>query len=104
MAKGSERSALKLAMQDANMSQKEVAQRLGVTPGTISNWLKGSAIVDHQIKALCELLNISADVIVFNRYRDPLEYESEFIGLYRKLTLRCRAAIVQVMRAMLSDG
>lgn len=57
---------LKAARVNAGFSQKEAAERLGVSNKTLCNWEKGSSFPDaQQIKAICELYQVSYDNIIF---------------------------------------
>lgn len=51
--------------QNANMTQEELALRLGVTPQAISKWERGQSLPDISLLAeLCKALNMSADVLL----------------------------------------
>lgn len=94
------REALWQAMQDADVTGKEIAAALGLTEGRYSQLLNGRPIKEDQIKIICEVLAICADVIIFDRPHTPAdEYEAEFIKLYRtKLNQTQRIRFVQFMR------
>ena len=48
--------------QNANMTQEELALRMGVTPQAISKWERGQSLPDLSIfTELCRALNVSAD-------------------------------------------
>ncbi|MBE9117100.1 helix-turn-helix transcriptional regulator [Lusitaniella coriacea LEGE 07157] len=50
-----------------NLTQKQVADRLGVTVTTVKNWEAGRYIPKlylEQTKALCDLLKLSLDELV----------------------------------------
>lgn len=45
-----------------NMSQEELAEMLGVSRQTISNWENGKAVLDaEKLAALCSVFDVSAD-------------------------------------------
>lgn len=49
------------------MSQKTVAERLGVTKRTVSNWENGRCLCSMKtFKKLCELYGVSMDDIFLN--------------------------------------
>jgi transcriptional regulator with XRE-family HTH domain len=57
---------LAAARVNAGLTQKEVADRLGVSNKTICSWEKGKSFPDpQQIDILCELYGISYDNIIF---------------------------------------
>ena len=51
--------------QNANMTQEELALRMGVTPQAISKWERGQSLPDLSIfTELCKALNVSADKLL----------------------------------------
>ena len=51
--------------QNANMTQEELALRMGVTPQAISKWERGQSLPDISLLAeLCKALNVSADLLL----------------------------------------
>ena len=61
--------------QNANMTQEELALRIGVTPQAISKWERGQSLPDISLLAeLCKALHVSADVLL------GLECRSESVG------------------------
>ena len=51
--------------QNANMTQEELALRMGVTPQAISKWERGQSLPDLSIFIeLCKALNVSADTLL----------------------------------------
>ena len=57
---------LKAARVNAGFSQKEAAERLGVSNKTLCKWEKGISFPNaQQIKAICELYQVSYDNIIF---------------------------------------
>lgn len=51
--------------QNANMTQEEIALRMGVTPQAISKWERGQSLPDISIfTELCRALNVSADTLL----------------------------------------
>ena len=61
--------------QNANMTQEELALRMGVTPQAISKWERGQSLPDISLLAeLCKALNVSADLLL------GLERRNESVG------------------------
>ena len=57
---------LKAARVNAGLSQKEAAERLGISNGTLCNWENGVSFPDaQQIALICELYGVSYDSINF---------------------------------------
>ena len=51
--------------QNANMTQEELALRMGVTPQAISKWERGQSLPDISIfTELCKAMNVSADTLL----------------------------------------
>lgn len=51
--------------QNANMTQEELALRMGVTPQAISKWERGQSLPDISLFAqMCKALNVSADTLL----------------------------------------
>lgn len=50
---------------DRNMTQEDLAQRLGVTPQAVSKWERGTGVPDVALIAdICRLLKVHADVLL----------------------------------------
>lgn len=59
---------LKAARVNANLSQKEAAETLGIAPSTLRNWEAGKTLPKQdQIVALCLLYGVNYDNIFFGR-------------------------------------
>lgn len=60
------RITMKDARINARISQTEIARRLGVTSGAVSQWEKGtSAITARQLERFCEIVGVSiGDIII----------------------------------------
>ncbi len=60
--------------QNANLTQEELALRMGVTPQAISKWERGQGLPDISILSdLCRLLNVSADLLLGLDYKNFTE-------------------------------
>ena len=58
--------SLKGARANANLTQKQVAKKLGISNKTVGNWENGTSFPDaEQIPKLCELYGASYDDIIF---------------------------------------
>ena len=57
---------LKAARVNAGYSQKEAAEKLGVSNCTLCNWEKGVSMPKaNQIIAICNLYGVSYDMLIF---------------------------------------
>lgn len=62
------------ARNQKGFSQQSVADKLGVNKATISAWENGTrTIKHHDLAALCTLLSVSADELLFGLKRWPFE-------------------------------
>lgn len=60
--------------QNANLTQEELALRMGVTPRAISKWERGQGLPDISILSdLCRLLNVSSDLLLGLEYKNFTE-------------------------------
>ena len=51
--------------QNKNMSQEEMANRIGVTPQAVSKWERGQSLPDVALLAdICFVLGVSADYLL----------------------------------------
>lgn len=49
----------------SHYTQKEIAQKLGISEGNITNWKKGESLPSLEVfYELCQLLKISADYLL----------------------------------------
>lgn len=62
-----------------NITQSELAEKLGVTDRSISNWENGKNMPDLSLfRPLCELLNISINELLSGEKINKEEYQSKF--------------------------
>lgn len=99
------RTQLERAMQDAEVTGKELAAALGISNSRFSQILNGAPMKEAQMKCICEILNICADVILFDYETRPRSaHEEEFVYLFRnKLSDKGRTRLVQFMRELDGD-
>lgn len=56
---------LKEAIKCSGLSQKEIAEKLGINPSTVSKYVRGEAFPSIDTLAnLCEILDVSSDDIL----------------------------------------
>lgn len=62
------KTKLKKILNERGLKQMWVAKKLGVTQATISNWVRGKGYpTPAHLIALCELLNINLEDIVYRK-------------------------------------
>ena len=60
--------------QNTNLTQEELALRMGVTPQAISKWERGQGLPDISILSdLCRVLNVSSDLLLGLEYKNFTE-------------------------------
>ena len=68
-------------LERSNMSQKELAERIGVTPTRLNYWVKDKREPDvFHIKALAKALNVTGDDLLGNESNEP-DYSDEAKGI-----------------------
>lgn len=69
------------------ISQKELAERLGVSQSAVSNWIKGYNSPDIEVAAeICNILNITiSDLFGVNDTENESKYRFAIIKQYSKL-------------------
>lgn len=55
---------LKLLREKRKLSQEELAEKLGLAQGTISNWEKGNSIKHNDLKKLSDFYDIPLEYLV----------------------------------------
>ena len=84
--------------------QVDIAERMGVSQGTVSNWFKGTNSIDiENLAELCSFLGVSVDQIFGF---DPITpdvilspEETDLLGLFRSLNRSARDMLMNTARA-----
>jgi len=86
-------------MQDANISGADIANALGVSSSRVSQMLNGKRMHEDQIRTICDILGISADVLIHDSLGHVEDsYDLEFLRLYREMDPDARVTVIQLMR------
>lgn len=94
-----------------NLSQKELAEKLGITPTRLNYWEKDKrepAI--EMIKALAQALDVDTDYLIGHQPQNknaPLylsETEDKLIGLHRKLNAEGREKLLSYANDLIASG
>ena len=84
--------------QNANLTQDELAMRMGVTPQAISKWERGQSLPDLSILSdLCRVLNVSSDLLLgleYNNFTENNDAETQDVILQNLRTSMDPAAII----------
>ncbi|MEG1536341.1 MAG: helix-turn-helix transcriptional regulator [Clostridia bacterium] len=94
-----------------NLTQKEIAEKIGVGQATICLWESGASLPNcTAIKKMCEFYDISADFFVgivdengngSTKYRNIPPQKQLFLDMFDKMTREQRALLFSLMREML---
>lgn len=86
---------------DANMTQEELAAKLGISKGAIGNYETGRRIPDMEtMNALADIFNVDMDYLT-GRANEKPEYSLEeqwLIGCYRKSDEDIKTAVKTILR------
>ncbi len=106
---------LRSARKSANLTQKEVAERLGITESTYCGYETGKREPDVlKIKAIASLLGVSGDYLLETGFSSPLSLVGSAFGTlssdeqilvadYRRLTKAGKEYILQTMAMALQS-
>jgi len=83
--------------------QVEIADNLGVSPGTVSNWFKGTNSIDiENLAQLCEFLGVSLDQIYGVAPITPgvtlSQEETDLLSIFRSLNKDGRNMLINTAR------
>ena len=104
-------SNIKRARLDANMTQAEAADKLGITAQAVSNFERGiNGIENSMLLHMCEIYNTSMSYVLGEEEKEnsPSEYEltegeRKLIELFRKVPADRRELVYQMIDAALSS-
>lgn len=83
--------------------QVDIAEHMGVSQGSVSNWIKGTNSIDiENLAELCSFLGVSLDQIYGVSPIKPdvslSSSEAELLGLYRSLTKEGQTLVLNTIR------
>lgn len=82
---------------ESDMTQKEIAERLGVSKGAITNYLQGSNSPNIEILAkLCQIFEVRMSDMLSEK-SDITSSEKDFIRKYRQLTSHGKQVVDTVL-------
>lgn len=86
-------------LKDRNISQKELAESIGVSGGTLSDWLRGRFYPRKKyIDAMAQYFNVSADEIT--KEKDTSQDE-KLMSLFNSLSDDKKAQAIEYVRFLL---
>ena len=81
--------------------QVDIAEHMGVSQGSVSNWIKGTNSIEN-LAELCSFLGVSLDQIYGVSPIKPdvslSSSEAELLGLYRSLTKEGQTLVLNTVR------
>lgn len=95
------RENLKTACRVKKVKNIDIANYMGVSQGSVTNWFKGSNFIDiENLYKLCQYLNITLDqVFGIVPLTSPItSEESEMLKLYRNADNRAREDAMNTLR------
>ena len=93
-------------IRNSQMSQKDIAEKLGVSKGAITNWLNGSNSPNMEVLAnLCVLLGVKMSEMLSDRSStsDLSENEKKLLDNFKQLNEKGQNKLVRVSEFMLED-
>lgn len=73
------RDRLSYAIKSAGMTQRALAEAVGLTEGAVSRWLSATTIPTEKLQAVCRALGVSADWLLgLAQERTPAEPPAEW--------------------------
>lgn len=91
-----------------NIKNKHIAEQMGVSEGSISNWFSGRNAIDiDNLYKLCCILNVSLDQIFGIKPLKPeivlSDDEARLVAAYREASPTLRNAAIDVLRSGSAD-
>lgn len=79
------------ALEQSDLTQKEIAKRLNISEGNITNWKKGENLPSvEMLYKICLLLNESADYLLgledIDGHKESTDYEFRYEDKFQKFT------------------
>ena len=95
---------LKYFLQQYNMSQSELASRLGVSPQSVTNWCKGikSPRMD-KIDAMCKFFNIKRSDLMEEQKEEVSYSHKKLINIYNQLSDNNQKKVLQYTENLFSS-
>lgn len=103
-------ASLNRYISSSGYTQKEIAEKLGVSKSSVTNWLKGKNSPDaNLVMPICNLLNITVGQFYGEEEKSPstaeaVPGEEQLISLYRDLNDEGREKLVDYADDLVSSG
>ena len=100
-------SNIKRARLDANMTQAEAADKLGITAQAVSNFERGiNGIENSMLLRMCEIYNTSMSYVLGEEENSPSEFEltegeKDLLELFRLIPEDLQPVVLAMIRAAL---
>ena len=94
-------SNLKQILKDKGLTQTQLADALGISKGTLSDWLSGRYYPRGKyLNAMCEYLNVTMGELVSEK-RDTTQLDAEIVSLYTTLPDDKKKQVIDFARFLL---
>ena len=92
---------LKQILKDKGMTQTQLADALGISKGTLSDWLSGRYYPRGKyLQAMCDHLNVTMGELVSEK-RDATKLDAEIATLYTGLSDEKKQQVIDYARFLL---
>lgn len=71
------------ALKDQRLRKKDIYDKMGISRGTLDNWISGATAPDHnQVELMFKILGIVSAVVP--SFRDEI-FEGDYIGMHKRV-------------------
>ena len=92
---------LKQILQDKGMTQTQLADGIGISKGTLSDWLSGRYYPRGKyLQAMCDYLGVTMGELVSEK-KDTIKLDAEIVTLYTGLTDEKKQQVIDYARFLL---
>jgi transcriptional regulator with XRE-family HTH domain len=94
-------SNLKQILKDKGLTQTQFADALGISKGTLSDWLSGRYYPRGKyLQAMCDYLGVTMGELVSEK-RDTIKLDAEIVTLYNELSDEKKQEVIDYARYLL---
>lgn len=95
---------LNIYIKNSRLSQKEIAEKLGVSKAAITNWLNGSNSPNMEVLAnLCTILNVPMSKMLSDETVKLTEKEKRLLDNFKQLSEKGKDELIRFSEFMLGN-
>lgn len=95
---------LNIYIKNSRLSQKEIAEKLGVSRAAITNWLNGSNSPNMEVLAnLCTILNVPMSKMLSDETVKLTEKEKRLLDNFKQLSEKGKDELIRFSEFMLGN-